>query len=92
MSVGIISTLLADHGSTSTGSAASTTVTDQFVFSPNNDVRAVPTSVLSALRAIRGVTGVTSVHVAPSAMHTSAPVPDINGLGGDVQDGVASCG
>ncbi len=48
VSVGIISTLLADHDSTSTGSAASKTVTDQFDFSSSNDVRAVPKSVISA--------------------------------------------
>jgi len=37
------------------------------------------------------VTGVTLVYVAPSTMHTDGPVPDINGLGGDVQYGVATC-
>jgi hypothetical protein len=91
VSIGVISTLLIDHGSASSGSPASKTVTDQFVFSQNNSEPSVPSGVVASLRSIKGVTGVTLVYVAPSTMHTDGPVPDINGLGGDVQYGVATC-
>jgi hypothetical protein len=91
VSVGIISTLLVDHGSTSSTSAAGTTVTDQFTFSPSNSVSSVPTDVMTSLESIRGVTGVTLVYVAPSGVRIDGPVPDINGLGGDIQYGLASC-
>jgi len=91
VSVGVISTLLSDHGSTSSGSPASKTVADQFVFSQNGSVPSVPSIVLTSLSSIHGVTGVTVVYVAPTGMQTSARVPDINGLGGSVQYGVASC-
>jgi hypothetical protein len=91
VAIGVISTLLTDHGSTSTSSAASKTVTDDFTFSPNNSVPSASTSVVASLRLIHGVTGVTLVYVAPSGMRTDGPVPDINGLGGDVQFGLASC-
>lgn len=88
---GTISTLLLDRGSTSTGSTASETVTDQFAFSQNGSVPEVPPTVLRSLRSIHGVKEVTLVYAAPSTMHTAGRVPDINGLGGDVQFGVASC-
>ena len=91
VSVGVISTLLSDHGSTSSSSPASKTVTDQFVFTHHGSVPSVASTVLTSLRSIHGVTGVTVVYVAPSGMRTNGPVPDINGLGGDVQYGVASC-
>jgi hypothetical protein len=90
VSVGVISTILADHGS-GTGTPASKTVTDQFAFGPNNSVAAVPASVLSSLRSIHGVRGVTVVYVAPGAMKIDGPVPRINNLGGDLQYGVVSC-
>ena len=91
VSVGVISTLLIDHGSASSGTSASTTVTDQFIFSPNNSEPSVPTSVVNSLRAVSGVTGVTLVYVAPASMRTNGVVPDINGLGGDLQDGLTAC-
>jgi hypothetical protein len=91
VSVGVISTLLTDHGSTSSGSSASRTVTDQFVFTPSGSVPSVPTAILSSLRSIHGVTGVTLVYVAPSGMRTDGPVPDINSLGGEIQYGLAAC-
>jgi hypothetical protein len=91
VSFGVISTLLVDHGSASSGTLASKTVTDQFVFSPNNSEPSVPSAVVASLRSIRGATGVTLVYVAPSGMRTDGSVPDINGLGGDIQYGVASC-
>jgi hypothetical protein len=91
VSVGVISTLLIDHGSASSGSPASKTVTDQFVFNRSNSEPSVPSAVVASLRSIKGVTGVTLVYVAPSKMRIDGRVPDINGLGGDVQFGVASC-
>jgi hypothetical protein len=91
VSVGVISTILSDHGSMGSSTLASRTVTDQFVFSPNNSVSGVPSSVQASLRSIPGVSGVTIVYVAPSGMRTDGAVPDINGLGGSVQYGVASC-
>jgi hypothetical protein len=91
VAVGVISTLLTDHGSTSSSSPASKTVTDQFVFGPNSSVPSAQSTELASLRSIRGVKGVTVVYVAPSGMRTDGPVPDINGLGGDVQFGLASC-
>jgi len=91
VSVGVVSTLLTDHGSTSSGTPASRTVTDQFVFTRQGSVPSVPSTVLSSLRSIHGVTGVTLVYVAPFGMRTNAAVPIINGLGGDIQDGLASC-
>jgi hypothetical protein len=91
VSVGVISTLLIDHGSASSGTPASKTVTDQFVFSQNNSEPEVPSALMASLRSIKGVTGVTFVYVAPSNMRIDGPVPDINGLGGDIQHGVASC-
>ena len=91
VAVGVISTLLVDHGSSSSSSPASMTVTDDFSFSPNNSVPSVPKAVLASLRGIQGVKGVTLVYVAPSGLRTDGPVPDINGLGGDLQFGLATC-
>ena len=91
VSVGVISTILADHGSTSSSTLASKTVTDQFAFDSNGSVSTAPTSIISALRSIHGVTGVTTVYVAPSRMSIDGHVPDINGLGGDIQHGLVSC-
>ncbi len=91
VSVGVISTMLTDHGSTSSSTPASKTVTDQFDFSLNSSVRSVPSSVVSSLRDTPGVTGVTLVYVAPPDIHTDGIVPNINGLGGDLQDGLVSC-
>jgi hypothetical protein len=90
VSVGVVSTLLIDHGSASSGTSASRTVTGQF-YGPDSSVPSVPASTLSALRAIHGVTGVTLVYVAPASMKTDGRVPNINGLGGDLQDGLVSC-
>lgn len=91
VSVGVISTLLTDHGSTSSGSAASKTVTEQFDFSFGSDLRALPSHLVSSLRATKGVTGVSVVYGAPKGMRTSSPVSDINGLGGQIQDGLVRC-
>ncbi|MGH3733797.1 MAG: FtsX-like permease family protein [Acidimicrobiales bacterium] len=88
---GVISTLLTDHGTAGTGSAASETVADQFAFFQNGSVPTVPSSVTRSLHAIRGVKGVTLVHVAPSGTRIDGHVPDINGLGGDLQYGLVSC-
>jgi hypothetical protein len=66
-------------------------VADQFVFNQNGSVPSVAPVVLDSLRSIQGVTGVTVVYIAPSGMRTDGRVPDINGLGGSVQYGVASC-
>ena len=93
VSFGVITTFLADHGASSADSLASETVTDQF--NNNQPVSAVPavsSTVVDKLRATRGVKGVTLVYAAPSNMKTDGPVPDINGLGGDLQYGVVSCG
>ncbi len=92
VAVGVISTLVTDHGSTSSSSPASKTVTDQFAFDENGSVPAVSPTLVASLRSIPGVTGVTLVYVAPSGLRTDGPVPDINGLGGDIQYGLASCG
>jgi hypothetical protein len=91
VSVGVISTILTDHGSTGSTTLASRTVTDQFVFTPNNSVSNVPAAVVKSLRSIHGVSGVTTVYVAPSGMPTGGTIPDINGLGGSLQYGVVSC-
>jgi hypothetical protein len=91
VAVGVTSTLLIDHGSAASGSSASTTVTDQFVFGPNNSEHSVSSSTLKALRNIPGVTGISLVYVAPRSMRTDGAVPDINGLGGDLQHGLVSC-
>jgi hypothetical protein len=88
VSVGVISTLLTDHGSTSSNTLASKTVTDEFWNSP---ISSVPTAVLTSLRSIHGVTGMTLVYGAPSDTRIDGTVPDINGLGGDLQYGLASC-
>jgi hypothetical protein len=90
VSVGVISTIITDHGAGS-GTLASKTVTDQFAFGPNNSVPAVPSSVLSSLRSIHGVRGITVVHVAPNNLKIEGAVPHINNLGGDLQYGVVSC-
>jgi hypothetical protein len=92
VSVGVIATLLADHGSTSTDSPASRTVIYQFaMFQQVSSVPSVPSSVLRALNGVQGVTGVTLVYTAPASLSTDGPIPDINGLGGDLQFGVVSC-
>lgn len=91
VSVGVISTILSDHGSSSSNTLASKTVTDQFAFNPNNSVATLKPSVLSSIQSIRGVSGVTIVYVAPGGMKIDGPVPHINNLGGDLQYGVVSC-
>lgn len=91
VSVGVISTILADHGSSSSNSLASKTVVDQFAFSFSGDIRSLPVGLAPSLRSIRGVTGVTTVYEAPQGIRTDGRVPDVNGLGGDIRDGLASC-
>jgi cell division protein FtsX len=70
VSVGVITTIVADHGSTVNGVQASNTLIDQLSNGdPNQDtpsVASVGGSVLSNLRSIRGVEGVTLVYVAPA--------------------------
>ena len=90
VSVGVISTIISDHGSVQ-GSPASKTVTDQFAIGPTASIAAVPQSVLSSLHAIKGVQGMTIVYVAPSNLKIDGPVPRINNLGGNLQYGVVSC-
>jgi len=70
---------------------ASRTVTDQFAFTTNNSIPSVSQSVVESLRSIRGVKGVTIVYVAPANLRIDGRVPNINGLGGDLQDGLVSC-
>jgi hypothetical protein len=91
VSVGVISTILADHGTTSSNSLASKTVVDQFAFTNNGDIGHLPTGLDAALRSIRGVTGVTTVYVAPARLHVDGRVPDVNGLGGSIQHGLVTC-
>jgi hypothetical protein len=94
VSFGLITTLLVDHGALGSGSLASETVIDQFegnAFSNVSLVASVPAAVVNHLRAVPGVKGVTLDYAAPSSMKTSGPIPDINGLGGDITYGVLSC-
>jgi hypothetical protein len=91
VSVGVISTILSDHGSTSSTTFASKTVTDQFAFTLNGDVADIPASVTATLRTIHGVNGISVVYVAPNGLKTNGTVSDINGLGGGIEYGLASC-
>jgi hypothetical protein len=90
--MGTLASLVADHGSSGTGSAASGTVIDRLGQTTQaGDVAAVAPSLLSSLRAIPGVKGLSVVHAAPAAMTTSGTVQHINGLSGDQEVGVVSC-
>jgi hypothetical protein len=91
VAIGTISTLLADHGATAAGGAASETVVDEFGNFYAGSVPSVPPSVLAQLRATSGVEAVTLVYTAPHGTVTDGHVPDINGIGGTIQPAVVSC-
>jgi len=70
VSVGIISTILDDQGASSGGTAAKSTLVDQFgPVDPNvrTSTISVTDGLLAELRSIRNVQGVTVVHAAPNA-------------------------
>ena len=92
VAIGTIATLLAEHGATVSGSAATDTVVDQFgVNLPVSSVPSVPAAVLARLRSVSGVRAITLVYTAPAGTRTAGPVPDINGIGGTIQAAVVSC-
>lgn len=92
VSFGLISTLLSDHGATTSDSLASSTVTDQFLGGPNaNEVPSVPAATIGLLQHTEGVEGVTLVYLAPTRLKIDGAVPDINGIGGTIQYGVVAC-
>jgi hypothetical protein len=72
-SVGITTTILADHDTTNNGVAADGTLADSFVVNetaagqPVSAVAAVPRAVLARLSSVQGVRGVTVIHVDPDA-------------------------
>lgn len=91
-SIGLVTTLLVDHGETGAASSASRTVTDQF--SGKNQSEWIPSfssQVAARLRSIPGVSGLTIVYRAPEDLKIDGPVPDINGIGGDITYGLVSC-
>ncbi|MFZ0170443.1 MAG: FtsX-like permease family protein [Acidimicrobiales bacterium] len=73
VSVGIISTIVADHGAPSGGAVASDTLVDQFMGRfvstaagpPSTSIASIPNAVLAELRSIGGVQGVTVIHSDP---------------------------
>ncbi len=70
VSVGVITTIVTDHGSTNNGVTASNTLIDQLgsrdLGQRMTSASSVGSSVLSKLHSIEGVQGVTLVHVAPA--------------------------
>jgi cell division protein FtsX len=91
VSFGVITTLLSDHSASSTASAASDTVIDQFNNFSTGSIPSVPTTLVPDIRRIPGVTGVSVVYQAPSDVRIDGTVPYINGISGDVTDGVVEC-
>ena len=91
VSFGVITTLLSDHSVSSAGSAASNTVIDQFNNFASGSIPSIPTSLVPDIRAISGVSGVSVVYQAPSGVRIDGTVPYLNGIGGDVIDGVVEC-
>ncbi|MGH9920963.1 MAG: hypothetical protein ACRD6W_19105 [Nitrososphaerales archaeon] len=91
-SIGIIATLLADHGTTATGSPAGDTVVDMFNFSQTvSSVPSVAPANVDRLHTIEGVKGVTFVYTPSSGTTTDGPVPNITGLSGMIESAVMSC-
>ena len=91
VSFGVITTLLSDHSASSTGSSASDTVIDQFNNFSSGSIPSIPSTLARDLRAIPGVTGVAVVYQAPASVRIDGTVPYLNGIGGDVTDGVVEC-
>ena len=95
VSVGVISTIVADHGSISGSAAAGETLIVQLGNLVTNQdtpsVAAPAPSVLHDLHSIPGVEGVTPIYVAPPDTRTDGPIPDPNGVAGDPQISVVSC-
>jgi hypothetical protein len=73
VSVGITTTIVADHDGPAGGVAASDTLADGFIMGqtgsgqPLTSVASVPAALLAGLRSIRGVRGVTVIHTDPQA-------------------------
>ncbi|MGH8996403.1 MAG: FtsX-like permease family protein [Acidimicrobiales bacterium] len=92
VSVGVVSTILQDHGTTGNSAASATVVSQPTMGSLGQPVASLSPSTMRQLRAIPGVRGVTIVYSAPVTMKTSAPIPSINGLGGSrLTYGVVAC-
>jgi hypothetical protein len=95
VSVGVITTIVADHGSMNNGVSANDTLIDALGNPASNQdtpsVSSVPDAVLSALHSIPGVEGVALVYVAPADTPTDGPIPNTNGVGGDPEISVVSC-
>jgi hypothetical protein len=95
VSVGVITTIVANHGSTDNGVSASDTLIDGLGNLSSNQetpsVSSLPDEVLRTLHAIPGVEGLTLVYVAPAGTPTDGPIPNSNGGGGDPQVSVVSC-
>ncbi len=91
VSFGVITTLLSDHTASSPGSVASNTVIDQFNNFATGSIQSIPASLVTDIHAISGVTGVTVVYQAPGNVRIDGTVPYLNGIGGDVTDGVVAC-
>jgi hypothetical protein len=89
VAIGTITTLVADHGATATGTPASKTVVDQFA--DDHPVSSIPPAVVNQLRSTPGITAVTLVYTAPAGTTTDGRVPDVNGIGGTIQPAVVSC-
>jgi hypothetical protein len=74
VSIGITTTIVADHGAPVGGVVASDTLADGFIMGqtgsgqPLTSVASVPAAVLAGLRSIRGVQGVTIIHTDPRAV------------------------
>ena len=72
-SIGITTTIVADHGAPTGGVAATSTLADSFITGqtaagqPLTSVASVPAVVLAGLRSVRGVRGVTVIHADPLA-------------------------
>ena len=95
VSIGVITTIVADHSSTVSGALASDTLIDRLGNQSSNQetpsLSSFPKAVLSDLHSIRGVEGVMLVYVAPAGTRTHGPIPETNGIGGDPQISVVSC-
>lgn len=91
VAIGLTTTMLGVHGSTASGSAASSTMVDSFDGGPYSSVPAIPSTALRSLRKTSGVTAITLVYTAPSDTRTDGRVPNLNGLGGDLVPAVVSC-
>lgn len=72
-SVGIITTIVADHGAPAGGVAAAGTLADGFITNetasgqPETGVSSIPDTVLAGLRSVPGVRGVAVIHTDPLA-------------------------